>query len=73
MIPHALLQPALFPPPCLADATPKVGLVSYLVRLARLAWSVWVGLPLVLVGGVLLALGIPAMPQVKGRRCVLLG
>lgn len=69
MIPQTLLQPPWFPPSSLQPLTPTVGPASHLVRLARLIWTVWVGLPLVLWGGILLALGVPALPAVEGRRC----
>jgi hypothetical protein len=70
MIPQALLQPGCFPPSSLQPYTPTVGPISYLVRLARLVWALLIGIPLVLWGGLLLALGVPALPAVEGRRCV---
>lgn len=70
MLPPGLIQPTFLPPTGLYGSVPKVGFVSHLVRLIRLLWTVWVGLPLVLVGCWLLACGIPALPRVEGRSCV---
>lgn len=67
LIPHALLQPPIFPPTSLFTFTPQVGPLAWILRALRLGWVLSVSLPLISFGAILSLFNIPALPAPEGR------